>query len=267
LQSLDRLIKRGVLSAEPLPPPFASWAQHKMLLRRGNTAMFAAVAGMHKTMVMLNAVLNMGVPTLVFSSDSDDMTVAQRIVAIRTGRSTDEAEAWIASDPTAAAAVLRPFRDQLKWQFNPSPTLDDLWMEAYAYLETYGEWPHLIVVDILSDVSHDGGDEWAVLREVNRQTKVLARDTNACVLMVHHATESVPESRVCPSRGDIMGKNSAQPALMVTFGKDGAGAFFAACVKNRFGPSKKSGEDRFRMFLDPTKSIVGDWQGEDEWWK
>ena len=238
-----------------------------MLLRRGNTALFAALAGMHKTMVMLNAVLNMGVPTLVFSSDSDDLTVASRIIAIRTGKTTDEAEAWMAADPVAAALTLRPFRDQLKWQFNPSPTLDDLWLEAYAYLESYGDWPQLIVVDILSDVSHDGKDEWAVLREVNRQTKVLARETNAAVLMVHHATEGIPESRVCPSRQDVMGKISAQPSLMVTFGKDAAEGFWAACVKNRFGPSKKSGEDRFRMSLDATRSKVGDWQGEEEWWK
>lgn len=240
-----------------------------MLLRRGNTALFAAVAGMGKTMVMLCAVLNMAVPTLVFSSDSDDLTVASRIIAIRTGKTTDEAEAWMASDPAAAAAVLRPLRDQLKWQFNPSPTLDDLWMESYAYLEMYGDWPHLIVVDILSDVSHDGGDEWATLREVNRQTKVLARETDACVLMIHHATEGVPESRVCPSRGDVMGKISAQPSLMVTFGKDPSDAFWVACVKNRFGPSKKSGEDRFRMSLDATRSLIRDWQGEeqDQWWR
>jgi DnaB helicase-like protein len=246
-----------------------------MVLRRGNVALFAAVAGMGKTMVMLNAVINMGVPTLVFSSDSDDMTVAQRLISIRTNRTTDQAEAWIASDPTAAAAVLRPYRAVLKWQFNPNPTLDDIWLNSYAYLEAYGDWPQLIVIDIMSDVSHDGKDEWSTLREVLRQSKVLARETNACVLLIHHCTEGVPETRVCPTRGDVMGKISAQPALMVTFGQDPQGGFWAACVKNRFGPSKKNGENRFRMNWDPERSKVSDWvepvyagqtQGE-EWWK
>jgi hypothetical protein len=249
-----------------------------MLLRKGNVALFAAVAGMGKTMVALNAIINMAVPTLVFSSDSDDMTIAQRLIAIRTNRTTDQAEAWIASEPANAAAALRPLRDNLKWQFNPNPTLDDIWLNSYAYLEAYGEWPHLIVIDILSDVSHDGKDEWATLREVLRQSKVLARETNACVLLVHHCTEGIPESRITPSRGDVMGKLSAQPALMVTFGQDQTGGFWAACVKNRFGPSKKSGENRFRMTWDPERSKVGDWiepvyggsvQGEedDQWWR
>lgn len=249
-----------------------------MLLRRGNVALFAAVAGMHKTMVVLNAILNMGVPTLVFSSDSDDMTVAQRIVAIKTGRTTDSAEDFIDQQPEQAAKILRPYRSTLKWQFNANPTLDDIWLEAQAWYELRTAWPQLIVIDILSDVSHQGGDEWAVLREVLRQTKVLARETNAAVLLVHHCTEGIPESKVCPSRQDIMGKGTAQPALMVTFGKDAQDRFCAACVKNRFGPSKKDGSDYFPMDLDPTRSMVGDYTGRytrqvtdgeetEEWWK
>lgn len=247
-----------------------------MLLRRGNVALFAAVAGMHKTMVALNAIVNMSVPTLVFSSDSDDLTVASRLLAISTNRTTDQAEAWIASDPAAAAASLKPLRKRLKWQFNPNPTLDDLWLNTYAWYEARGAWPHLIVVDILSDVAHDGKDEWATLREVLRQCKVLARETNACVLLVHHCSEGIAESRVCPSRGDVMGKVSAQPSLMVTFGKDQNDAFFAACVKNRFGPSKKDGRDMFRMELDAARSKVSDYvprgyaaqdDGEEEWWR
>lgn len=248
-----------------------------MVLRRGNVALFAAVAGMHKTMVALNAILNMSVSTLVFSSDSDDLTVASRLIAIKTKRTTDQAEAWMASNPADAARVLRPLRDMLKWQFNPNPTLDDIWLNTYAYLEMYGEWPHLIVIDILSDVSHDGKDEWATLREVLRQSKVLARETNASVLLVHHCTEGISESKVCPSRQDVMGKVSAQPSLMVTFGKDQNEDFWAACVKNRFGPSKKSGEDRFRMNLDASRSLVEDYtprvyvppvrEENEEWWK
>lgn len=278
VQSLDRLAKRGKLGAEPLPPPFPSWASRKMVLRKGNVALFAAVAGMHKTMVVLNAILNMGVSTLVFSSDSDDMTVMQRLIAIKTGRTTDAAEEFINKDPEGAAKLLRPYRKTLKWQFNPQPTLDDIWLEAYAWYELRLKWPELIVVDILSDVSHQGGDEWATLREVMRISKVLARETGSAILLVHHCTEGIPESKVCPSRQDVMGKLSAQPSLMVTFGKDQRGQFHAACVKNRFGPSKKDGTDHFPMDLDPARSKVGDYTGlrlaqaaegeeDGEWWK
>lgn len=265
MQSIHKLVRRGALGAEPLPAPFASWAARKMLFRKGSVHLFAAVAGMHKTMVMLNAVVNMGVPTLAFSTDSDDFTVASRLIAIKTGRTTDSAEHWMAKSPDEAAGILEPFRHLIQWQFNPNPTLDDIWLETYAYLEVYGTWPELIVLDILSDVGHDSGDEWSSLRDVMRQAKVLARETGAAVLLVHHASEGVPSSRICPSRGDIMGKSAAQPVLMVTFGKDAAGNFWAACVKNRFGKANANGEDRFRMSLNPSTSVVGDWVEQSNW--
>lgn len=210
-------------------------------------------------MVTLNAIVNMKVSTLVFSTDSDDLTIASRLIAITTGRTTESAEQWMAQSPHEAAKVLEPYRHKLKWNFHPNPSLDDIWLEAYAYLEIYGQWPEMIVLDILSDVTHGGADEWGALREVMRQAKVLARETGAAVLLVHHCTDAVAKGKVCPSRSDVMGKVSMQPILMLTFGKDAGGNYWVACVKNRFGPSDASGEARYRMALNAATSTVGDW--------
>lgn len=243
-----------------------------MFIRRASVHMFSGMAGSFKTMVVLNAIVNMGVPTLAFSNDSDDLTVASRLLGIATGRETEELESWISQHPDAAATALNRY-DFLKWVFAPNPTLDDLWLEMYAYHEVNGRYPELVVVDILSNVGHDAGDEWSTLREVMRQANVLARETGAAVVLVHHCTDG--SRNKVPTRAEVLGKISTLPVLMVNFGADEYGALWVACVKNRFGKADKDARNPWLMAVTPACARVGDhtsethsyasW-GEEEGW-
>lgn len=242
------------MGGEPLPAPFASWAERKMIPRRGAVHLFSGMAGSFKTMVLLNAIVNMGRPTLAFSNDSDDLTVASRLLGIATGKPTEELEDWISSNPAEAGQALERF-GYLKWQFSPSPSLNDLWLELYAYHEMEGQWPEVLLVDILSNVADDFGDEWSTLREVMRQANVIARETRAAVFLVHHCTDG--SRNLVPSRSEVLGKISALPVLMVNFGaKDGE--LWAAAVKNRFGPADKDAKAPWRMGVQPECARVTD---------
>lgn len=241
--------------------------------------MIAGIPGSFKTMIQVNAVVNMGVPTLAFSTDSSLDTVRARLLAIASGQPTDTTETWAFSQPDQAAAILQRF-DFIAWDFTPDPTMDDIWLSAYAYHEREGCWPEQIVVDIASDVGHDTGDEWGSLRDLLRQAKVLARETGAHVLLIHHASDSPNTKRPCPRRSDISGKVSVIPELIVTCGVDDHDQLYAACVKNRHAKADKDALEYFPMALAAERAFVGDYQhdqyamaghavaqDEGDWWK
>lgn len=238
--------------------------------------MLAGIPGSMKTMIVLNAVVNMKVPTLMFSTDSSLETVRARLLAIASGRPTEETESWSYSQPAKSAELLAQF-DFIRFDFMPDPSLDDVWLTAYAYAETHGRWPEQIVVDIASDIGHDTGDEWGSLRDLLRQSKVLARETGAHVWLVHHASDSQATKKPCPRRSDIAGKVAQIPELIITCGMDDQMRLNVAIVKNRWAKADKDASNHFPMELRAECAFVGDavqlpaalrygpWNGEESW--
>lgn len=261
MHDLGRLVARGIKGKEPLPAPFKDWAKRGMLIYPGSVTLIAGLAGVHKSMLVANAVINMGQKTLFFSNDTDELTVAARLLGIATRQPTEYWRHRAVQYPREAAQHLERFRN-IKWAFSPDPTLDDVWLHTYAWAEMHGEWPKVIVLDIASNVYVEGTDEWAALRELMRQANVLARTTGAAVIVVHHCAEGtkVTESEPCPSRSSVMGKISALPVLMVTLGKNSEeNVVWAACVKARNAPCDPTGRTSFRMAVDPASSLVEDY--------
>lgn len=219
--------------------------------------MLAGVPGSFKTMILLNAIVNMGVPTLAFSTDSSIDTVRSRLLAIASGENTTNTETWVHHQPSRAESELKRF-DFLSFDFQPDPSMDDIWLSSYAYHEREGRWPDQITVDIASDVGHDTGDEWGSLRDLMRQSKVLARETGAHVWLVHHASDSERTKKPCPRRSDIHGKIAAIPELIVTCGTTNYGELHTACVKNRHAKADADAGDHFPMTLHAERAFVGD---------
>ncbi|MET9385280.1 hypothetical protein ABZY09_30465 [Streptomyces sp. NPDC002928] len=225
---------------------------------------------------MLNAILNMGVPTKVFSTDSGEDTIQSRILARAASMPTSVTEDWLRSDPEKCARLLAPF-DFIDWDFRPDPTLDDIWHGLYAYHEEEGQYPAQTVIDIASDVGHDTGDEWGSLRDLMRQAKVISRETGTHLLLVHHAADSERTKRPCPRRSDIHGKVNAIPELIVTCGVTNSGDLHVACVKNRHAKADIDANNHFPMSLNAETSMVSDYvsqphayaswnqPGEDSW--
>lgn len=257
MQTLSRSVGRKEVAAEPLPMPFASWASRGIRFRRSSVSMIAGLPASYKTMLLQNLLVGMKVPTLGFSTDSSLETIRARLLAIASGRPTEETERWPFSQPDKAAELLGSY-DFLKMDFRPDPTLDDIWLETFAYAEVHGRWPEQIAVDIVSDVGHEAGDEWATLRDLMRQSKVLARETGAHVLLIHHASDSPAAKRPCPRRSDIHGKVAAIPELIITCGMDDQGQLRVACVKNRHAKADKDAQNHFAMDLHAERAYVGD---------
>lgn len=255
-KTLHRSVARGVTAGEPLPQPFSIFESKKISWRRGSIQMIAGPPGSMKTVLMMNIVKAMGpkVPTLYHSSDSDDFTMATRAVAMHTGMPTDEAEFLVLTNPKLATAALKDM-SYVKWNFHAAPTLELMWNEAEAYREMHGEYPHHTIVDILMDVDYEGAGEqnyWALMSEF----KVLAREQNTALTIVHHTSESA-KGGAPPPRSAIMGKANQLPTTILTlWGDSMKGTLDVAVVKNRFGPQDAMGKKFFTMKADPARCSI-----------
>jgi hypothetical protein len=213
--------------------------------------MIAAPPGGMKSTLALNIVNQMGptVPALYHSSDSDDFTMASRTLAMLTGKTTDETELMVMGQSDLAYGVLQDF-EHVRWSFRSSPTIEHMKLEAEAYREIKGTYPHLTVLDIMMDVDYPGVPEqnyWALMAEL----KDLARDQETALVVVHHTSESAKAGSP-PPRAAIMGKANQLPALIVTLWGDARKQELqAAVVKNRFGPQDAMARDIFWMKAEP----------------
>lgn len=283
MHRLSRLVKKGAVGQEPLPPPFASWEKERIRIRRQSVHVWAGPSAAFKSMTMMNAIMNMKVPTIYFSTDSDDSTMASRMLGILTGTPSEETESWLNPNSAhlpRAAELLAPY-DYIRWDFAPGLNLDDVWNGAFAYATMEGRWPDQIVIDIVSDLYLQGHkDEWSMLKELMRQGKIIARDTGAAVHLVHHVSDAWRPSATAPvpSKGDVMGKVSSIPVLMMNFAPGQDGEILAACVKNRFAKCDPSGRTYLRMAVNPATARVSDWipgvssrghvpSGGGNWWE
>jgi hypothetical protein len=96
------------------------------------------------------------------------------------------------------------------------------------------------------NVAAETDNEWAGLRAIMMELHDMARNTQACVMVLHHVSEASEYGNGFepPPRRAIQGKVSQLPALILTLGYDPLGKLLrVAAVKNRFGPNQSDGKD------------------------
>lgn len=227
-----------------------------MSFRRGSISMIAGPPGSMKTVLAVNIVRRMGpqVPTLYHSSDSDDFTMASRVLAMHKNMETADAEKEVMLQTQAAYEALRDYR-HVRWSFMSSPNLEHMWREAEAYRTISGTYPHHTVIDIMMDIDYEGAGEqnyWALMAEL----KDMAREQETAVTIVHHTSESAKGGSP-PPRSAIMGKANQLPTLILTlWGDSHAGTLDVATVKNRFGPQDAMGKKFFKMKAAPSTCFI-----------
>lgn len=241
-------------AAAPLPDPLPGLAnsKYKVHFGRGQLCMFAGAPGAGKTTFALIAAIQMGVPTLYFSADSDEVTMAARTAAKVTGHEYSQvrdAQAFGVFDEIYGEAIGGL---PIRWVFDPSePSLDDISNAITAYVELWGVPPQLIIVDNLMNMrQEDTGNEWTGMRATVKALHWLARKTKACVWLLHHTSES-SESWItsAPPRMAIQGKLAQLPEIILTFANDN-GVFWVGVVKNRHGESDPMAKSPLRMIID-----------------
>lgn len=230
--------------ATPLPDVWETLKKNQIRFRRGQLCMVAAAPNAGKSMFSLVYAIQAQVPTLFFSADTDVTTVMIRAAAHTSGHSQLTVETNLDSNSKYYDKYFDKI-GHIQWVFDSSPSLDDIELEVKAYQELYGLPPELIVIDNLMNVAAETDNEWAGLRAIMMELHDLARNTESCVLVLHHVSEATEygDGTMPPARRAIHGKVSQLPSLILTLGYDVLGKQLrVAAVKNRFGPNSADGK-------------------------
>lgn len=226
------------VKAEPLPVVWKDLNNNNIKFRRGQLCMVAAAPNAGKSMFALVYAIQAKIPTLFFSADTDIATVSLRVAAAQSRHDQVTVEQAFQDNNKRYDKYLRE-ASHIQWVFDSSPNLDDIESEVKAYVELYGIYPELIVIDNLMNVVAEHDNEWAGLRDIMMNLHDMARKTEACVLVLHHVSEASEygSPTMPPPRRAIHGKVSQLPSVILTLGYDPSQGFLrVAAVKNRFGP-------------------------------
>lgn len=248
--SLAKTLRQEGNRGEALPEVFTSFTASGIKFRRGSLCMIAGVPGSYKTQLALALADSWKVPTLYISNDSDETTVASRLIARRMQISTERIEERMHLDSKWASQMLTD-TDHIKWNFNPNPTLPEVEEELDAFNEVFGLPPVLVVVDVLMKMNYMEDSEHSTAMRIVDYLAGIARDYSACVILVHHASEGVPGNPV-PPRSAILQKVSQLPSLILNVAPDPWTKNLCVCaVKNRHGRQDPSGREYLTLKAYP----------------
>lgn len=259
MKTLRRSIGKPEVGGEPLPSAFQAFQREGMILRRAEVTVIAGLPGAGKSSAALHIAARLKQPTLYFSADTNAHTMAMRLLAMRSRITQVEAETMLKQSPDTAESILMEY-NHLYWSFESSPTLKDLDEEVRAFETIWGRSPTLIVIDNLMDIANDGQEEFAGLRQIMKELRFLARDTNACVLVLHHTKEG-SYGYPCQPRSALQGMVSQVPAMVLTVGQMASGSDTYLCfspVKNRYGKADQTGGHYVSLRFKPDEMYLED---------
>ena len=255
--TIKQAAKRHLEEPQLLPDLFASLKKEGIRFRRGQVTMIAGQPNSGKSLFALFYGVKANVPTLYISADTDGYTTAIRAAAIITGHQQHTIEESFKNDGQEFYTQELSSIRHIEFSFDPSPTLDDVDLMVKAYGEKYGQWPHLIIIDNLMNVSALHDNEWTGMRDIMKACHHIARETDSAIFILHHTSEGEGDPLRPPSRRSIQGKVSQLPEMILTVAMDtNQGALRLACVKNRFAKHSPMGDDWVELVADASRMTL-----------
>lgn len=245
-------------AGNPLPSVWPSLSNKGTEFLRGELALVVAAPGVGKSAFVLSYALKAKVSTFYFSADSNAFTQLSRAISILTGWSMDRSKALARSnDLNGAADYLRQANIWLDYE--ASPELDHMWSKLNGYFAVFEEFPSLIVVDNVTNVLTDASaeDPFAGLELLMEQLNKLARDTDACVVGLHHATGPFNDGDKPIPRSGIKGQIARVPSMVLTL-HQAPGQLRVSTVKNRGPGADASGMSWVPLAFDTDTMQITD---------
>ncbi|MFI0553405.1 AAA family ATPase [Streptomyces scabiei] len=238
-------------AGEPLPSPFKGLARHEVEFRRGEFSLVAAGPGTGKSLFALNLALYGNMPVLYYSADSNAATQLTRATAILTGENVRDIKRKLLNDDFGEYLGYLSKRWWIRFNYDARPTLWDLERDLRSYFEVFGMFPHLIVVDNITNVAGDSpaGDAESFtfgLEAMCEYMSEMARYTGAHVLALHHVIGEYSDGLQPIPLSGVKGKIGRVPNVILTIHKEIDGMdgriLHVSPVKNREGFEDSSGQ-------------------------
>jgi hypothetical protein len=184
-------------------------------------------------------------PGIYFFLDGTPFTAAVRQAAWVTGDTTASiAEALEGPGAAYYEDALATVADDIAFVFDKRPELPAIQAEIDAYVELWDRYPSWMVFDNLLNIEGCFEDH-RVQKDVLAELQSLAYTTGACIVVLHHASESgVKDYSKAPRVGDTDGKVNQLPEMVLPIAKDpDSDAFRIAVGAVRDGaPSDPNGD-------------------------
>lgn len=236
-------------SGEPLFTPFQQLDEARIAFRKGHLTLVAAAPGAGKsawvfyTLIIgyFRKALNR---VLYFSADTDAALMFKRAAQVLTGWTAGYIEECMADERAAdIEEIVRAGTSHISMDYNTYPTGDDVRDQVNAYYEVYGVFPDVIVMDNLKNLRlEDSGrnGEFDELEGNCEFLQLIARDTGAAVITLHHVIGDYESGDKPIPLGGIRGKVTKTPESVFTLFRDPQHLYVSA-VKNRDGGGDPSG--------------------------
>ncbi|MCZ4097327.1 MULTISPECIES: DnaB-like helicase C-terminal domain-containing protein [unclassified Streptomyces] len=232
-------------SGEPIPTVFKALDAIGVTFRQGQLHLIAAGPGTGKSAFALNLALKSGVPTMYFSADSDAFTQYVRAAAHVTGWTTNDVEAAIHNKQTTTIDSALETYGNIRWNFDASPSIDEIEESLRAYAMVYG-YPAITIIDNVTNVdAPEMGEGHAGLDELCAFFHDLARQTGTAVILLHHVTGIYNDGMSPIPLSGIKGQVGRVPEVILTMHRGGTEyegySLRVSNVKNRGGRADASG--------------------------
>jgi hypothetical protein len=255
---LTSAARRGALTPA-LPMPYPALENFGLRLRRGQVSLTVAAPGVGKSQLWNNLAQRMGVPTVYWSADTDQHDVMMRTIALWSGSTTADVERNI-SEPSWAEHYGRTLTAgaHVEWVFDSSITPRVVGERMKAFAEVHGQYPHLFVVDNLSNTVQNQADELSEQKEVMVAMQRLARESDAHISILAHA-KGVYDSgdKPIPQSGALNNLFKIPETGLTLHRADAAGNHLGLnVVKNRGGKADPGAQHPIRFEVDYSRGTV-----------
>lgn len=247
-------------AGEPLPTVFKGLEAAETAFRRGQLVLVCAGPGTGKSALVLTLALRSGVPTLYFSADSDAYEQLVRSICIMTGATVGAARRAVLTDdlseiePALAGVPVR-------FNYSASPSLDTIEDSVKAYVQLYGDYPHLIVVDNITNVrteSIEGSGGSQRLEDLMDYLHDTARQTGACTIGLHHVTGPHNDGEKPIPMSGIKDQIGRVPEMILTVFRPERQLLGVSTVKNRGGRNDPSGMSFVELGFEGERMRIAD---------
>jgi RecA-family ATPase len=259
MQTVGRAVRRSGRMGDPLPEVYPSLTQAELFFRRGGTSLLAGWPGAFKSTFALNLLIHwarQGMTALYISADSDEFTVAKRVVAMITGTPMKEVEAGLRRGE---------YQNELKqltnvhWEFRPL-NVEQIDERLVAMEKMHGKKPDVVFVDNLMNMVPNPTDYGAQMT-LTRDLDTMARGAKSHIMILHHTHEG-PQNKSRPATPqaiwEVHGKVNQFPRMVLTLAANAdadkhEAHLMVAGVKNTNGPSDRTGQT-YEDFIIDTQS-------------
>lgn len=191
------------------------------------------------------------IPVLYYSADSNAATQLTRATAILTGDNVRDVKRKLLGDEFGEYTAYLAKRWWLRFNYEARPTLKAIETDLRAYFEVFGMFPHLIVVDNITNVAGESPNDSAEsftfgLEAMCEYMSEMARFTGAHVLALHHVIGEYSDGLQPIPLSGVKGKIGRVPNVILTIHKEIDGMdgriLHVSPVKNREGFEDSSGQ-------------------------